>query len=93
MTPWERDPIAYVVLTGPQEAWVRMGSPADPDRDERPLLWRGANQIGKSYAQAAKILHYIRATGPYAKRKPGPVNVLVVSISKDRKSTRLNSSH
>ena len=84
MTPWERDPLAYVVLTGPQEAWVRMGSPADPDRDERPLLWRGANQIGKSYAQAAKILHLIRATGPYKGRKPGPVNVLVVSISKEQ---------
>lgn len=84
MTPWQRDPLSYAVLTQPQTEWVRMGSPADPDRDARPLLWRGANQIGKSYAQAAKILHFLRRTGPYATRKPGPVNVMVVSISKEQ---------
>ena len=71
-------------LTTPQSEWVSMGSPLDPDRDARPLLWLGANQIGKSFAQAAKLLHFIRRTGPYAKRKPGPVRVAVISISKEQ---------
>ena len=61
-----------------------MGSPADPEADGRPLLWLGANQIGKSYAQAAKLLHYIRRTGPYAFRRPGPVQICIVSISKEQ---------
>ena len=71
-------------LTPPQQEWVALGSPEDPQADGRPLLWLGANQIGKSYAQAAKLLHFIRATGPYQDRKPGPVSVVVVSISKEQ---------
>ena len=76
--------LELAAFTGPQECWISMGSPADPERDGRPLLWLGANQIGKSYAQAAKLLHFIRRTGPYALRKPGPVTVVVVSISKEQ---------
>jgi hypothetical protein len=71
-------------LTGPQSAWLSMGSPLDPEADGRPLLWLGANQIGKSFAQAAKVLHFVRATGPYARRKPGAVRVAVISISKEQ---------
>ena len=71
-------------LTPPQAEWVALGSPEDLHADGRPLLWLGANQIGKSYAQAAKLLHFIRATGPYHDRKPGPVSVVVVSISKEQ---------
>ena len=71
-------------LTVPQSDWVSMGSPADPEADGRPLLWLGANQIGKSFAQAAKLLHYIRGTGPYANRQRGPVRVAVISISKEQ---------
>ncbi len=78
------DPLGSTSLTAPQAAWVLMGSPDDPDLDGRPLLWLGANQIGKSYAQAAKLLHYLRATGPYALRRAGPVHICIVSISKEQ---------
>ena len=78
------NPLDGVSWTGPQDAWVRMGSPADVHADGRPLLWLGANQIGKSYAQAGKLLHYIRRTGPYAFRRPGPVQVCILSISKEQ---------
>ena len=81
---WARDPLASLSLTGPQDEWVRMGGPLDPDADGRPLLWLGANQIGKSYAQAVKLLHFLRRTGPYATRRPGPVQVTIVSISKEQ---------
>jgi len=76
--------LEWAVLTEPQAAWVRAGSPMDRDADGRPLLWRGGNQIGKSFAQACKILHFVRRSGPYANRRPGPVKILVVSISKEQ---------
>lgn len=79
-----RDPLATMSLTAPQTDWLEMGSPADPEADGRPLLWLGANQIGKSFASAAKVLHFLRRTGPYAKRRPGPVRVVVASISKEQ---------
>lgn len=76
--------LELAALTGPQAEWVSMGSPIDPEADGRPLLWLGANQIGKSFAQAAKVLNFVRRSGPYANRKPGPVRVAVISISKEQ---------
>lgn len=76
--------LELAALTVPQADWLAMGSPTDPEADGRPLLWLGANQIGKSFAQAAKVLHFVRRSGPYALRKPGPVRVAVISISKEQ---------
>lgn len=74
----------FAVLTEPQAAWARMGSPQDPDHDGSPLLWLGANQIGKSYAQAWKILSFVDGSGPFEGRRPGPVHICIVSISKEQ---------
>ena len=76
--------LAKAALTKPQSDWLLLGSPLDKANDGRPFLWLGANQIGKSYAQAAKMLHYLRRTGPYATRPPGPVRIVVISISKEQ---------
>jgi hypothetical protein len=48
------------------------------------LLWRAANQVGKSRGSAKKLLHFIRRTGPYANRRKRPVKVLVMSFSKEQ---------
>lgn len=81
---FQADPLSTLSLTRPQTEWIVANSPADIQADGRPLLWLGANQIGKSFAQAAKLLHYLRASGPYQKRKPGPVKITIVSISKEQ---------
>lgn len=81
---FQADPLGSLSLTGPQTEWVSLGSPADVEADGRPLLWLGANQIGKSYAQATKLLHFLRASGPYSRRRPGPVKITIVSISKEQ---------
>jgi phage terminase large subunit-like protein len=60
-------------LTDPQRLWVSV-----PDR---LALWRGGNQLGKSFAQAFDIVHTVRGTHPYRPVPPGPVRVLVVSES------------
>lgn len=72
----DADPMAHVELTLAQLAWVRMRGPR--------LLWRGANQIGKSFSLAYKLLCFIRRIGPYADRNPGPVRVLMLSTSKEQ---------
>lgn len=72
----EADPMAAVELTLAQLAWVWMAGPR--------LLWRGANQIGKSFGLAYKLLCYILRRGPYANRKIGPVRALVLSTSKEQ---------
>lgn len=50
----------------------------------RAILWRAANQVGKSRGQAKKVIHFIRRTGPYRNRAPGPVKVMVMSFSKEQ---------
>ena len=69
------NPLDYLRLTDPQRAWL--SCPA------RLALWRGANQIGKSHAQAADILHTARGTHPLrtVRRRRGPVKLLVVGES------------
>lgn len=48
------------------------------------MLWRAANRVGKTRGQAKKLIHFLRGTGPYADRRPGPVRVLVMTISKEQ---------
>lgn len=71
-----RVPIEYSSCTLPQRRFIQA-------RGKR-LLWRGGNQLGKSYALASKLIHFVRRTGPYADRTPGPVKVLVMSFSKEQ---------
>lgn len=74
-------PAEYEEYTPPQRSWVAMR----PDATKSPaILWRAANRVGKTRGQTKKLVHFIRRTGPYAGRRPGPVRVLVISISKDQ---------
>ncbi|MDP2307985.1 MAG: terminase family protein [Pseudomonadota bacterium] len=47
----------------------------------RLALWRGANQIGKSWALAWDILHTARGTHPLRPVAKGPVRILVIGES------------
>lgn len=73
---YEVAPLDYETDTEAQARWLAFGG--------KLQLWRAANQVGKSRAQAKKALHMIRRTGPFANRPPGPVRVLVISISKEQ---------
>lgn len=68
--------IDYEACTRAQDKWLRLRG--------RILLWRAANQIGKSRGLARKLINFITRRGVYADRRPGPVNVLVISISKEQ---------
>lgn len=72
----ERSPLDYETDTLAQLAWLSHGG--------RYQLWRAANQVGKSRAQAKKVIHFLRCTGSFADRAPGPRKVLVISISKEQ---------
>ncbi len=48
------------------------------------MLWRAANRVGKTRGQVRKLMHFLRGTGPYKDRRPGPCKVLVMSISKEQ---------
>lgn len=73
---YEVAPLDYETDTDAQARWLAFGG--------KLQLWRAANQVGKSRAQAKKALHMIRRTGPFADRPPGPVRILVISISKEQ---------
>lgn len=68
--------LEYEGVTRPQRQWIEMKG--------KRILWRAANQIGKSRTLAKKTLHFIRASGPYRDRRPGPVKVLIMSFSKEQ---------
>lgn len=70
------NPLEYATFTALQHAWINMQGPK--------ILLRAANQIGKSHATAAKMCHFVRRTGPYINRRPGPVRILVISTSKEQ---------
>lgn len=68
--------IGYESNTPQQRRWIEMRG--------RRILWRGPNQVGKSRALAKKMIHFVRATGPYVDRAPGPKKILVMSFSKEQ---------
>jgi phage terminase large subunit-like protein len=69
-------PEAYEPVTRAQARWLAMTG--------KQLLWRAANQVGKSRGLAKKLIQFITASGVYAGRSAGPVKVLVLSISKEQ---------
>lgn len=71
-----RRPTMVAALTRSQRRFVEMRG--------RQILWRAANQLGKSFALAYKIVAITEAIGPYANRRPGPLRILVVSESKEQ---------
>lgn len=68
--------IEYESNTRQQRRWIEMKG--------RRILWRAPNQVGKSRALAKKMIHFVRASGPYRDRTPGPKKILVMSFSKEQ---------
>jgi phage terminase large subunit-like protein len=72
----ERNPLAYLRLTTPQRIVL-----ADPS----PIkLWRDGNQLGKSYSVAVEVITTARGTHPFFRTRRPPVEILVLSISKEQ---------
>ena len=70
----ERNALAYVSLTGPQDEFVRF--------DDPEAYWVDGNALGKSFAAAWDAIHYCLGTHPYKrKRGGGPVVGLVIGYS------------
>ena len=69
-------PEAHEPVTRAQARWLAMAG--------KQLLWRAANQVGKSRGLAKKLIQFITASGIYQNRRRGRVKVLVVSISKEQ---------
>lgn len=60
-------------LTLPQRAFCSHTS--------KSLLWLGGNSIGKSYAHAWDIVHFLRGTHPWRETPRPPVEILVAGYS------------
>lgn len=60
-------------MTAAQEAFCRA--------DDRFLLWRGGNSIGKSWAHAWDTIHFARGSHPWKPRRPGPVKIMLLGYS------------
>ena len=73
LADWRRNPLDHTRYTNLQIRWLSVV--------QRLALWRGGNQIGKSYAQAADIIHTARGTHPYRATPRLPVRLLVVGES------------
>ena len=77
--------LEYEGVTAAQDRWAHFAAELHrAGKSCKRQLWRAANQCGKSRGSAKKILHFIRGTGPYADRKPGPKKVLIMSFSKEQ---------
>lgn len=72
----ERRRIDYERWTQPQADWEALRG--------KNIIWRAANQIGKTRGTVKKALNFIRRKGSYRHRRPGPVRVLVISVSKEQ---------
>jgi phage terminase large subunit-like protein len=67
------EPLELSRLTDPQLEYVA--------RPDRRVIWRAANSLGKSYAQAWDIIHTARGTHPFRPVKRPPVDLMVVGYS------------
>lgn len=72
----ERNPLDYLRLTVPQRLFL-----SDPHMIK---LWRDANQLGKSFGVALEAVLTARGTHPFIKVHRPPVEVLVISVSKEQ---------
>ena len=67
-----RDPRRSVRLTTPQSEWLNVSAPL--------AVFRGGNQIGKSYAQAVDVVDFARGVHP-TQSHGCPVKIAVASKS------------
>ena len=69
----ERNQNEFTTFTKPQEDWRSITG--------LRAIWRAANSLGKSFAQAADIVDCCRGTNRYRSVRRPPVKLLVVSFS------------
>lgn len=69
----ERDPLSDVRWTDAQDGWFKVKAPL--------AVWRGGNQLGKSFGQAGDAAMFGRNTHPYDQTHKGPVKVAICSKS------------
>ena len=69
----EAEPLSWIRWCPPQEEWLRLSVP-------RKLL-RAGNQVGKTWAANAEIIHRALGTHPYYATQPPPVECWVVCTS------------
>lgn len=74
----DRYPIDYAIqrLTRPQRDWIAVES--------RVAIWRGGNQLGKSWGMAIDLVLFARGQHPWQLKEPrhrAPCKIMVVSYS------------
>lgn len=68
--------LLYYSPTKPQLAFLE---------DPRPIvLWRDGNQLGKTTAVIADLIHRCRGTHPWQRTRRPPINALVISVSHEQ---------
>ena len=67
------NPLLYFSPTPPQESWMK-----DPNRIK---LLLGGNQVGKTMAACAEILHRCLGTHPYLSTDPPPITAFLITHS------------
>ena len=69
----EKNPLVYFCPTPPQEAFLK-------DKSKIKLLL-GGNQVGKTMAQCAELLHRCLGTHPYLETDPPPITAFLITHS------------
>tara|TARA_B100000686_G_C16754048_1_gene954308 strand:+ start:138 stop:1556 length:1419 start_codon:yes stop_codon:yes gene_type:complete len=69
----EKNPLVYFCPTPPQEAFLK-------DKSKIKLLL-GGNQVGKTMAQCAELLHRCLGTHPYLDTDPPPITAFLITHS------------
>jgi len=69
----ELDPLRWVRWTPPQDAFLRDPAPVK--------LMRGANQVGKTWAQCAEVIYRCTGTHPYLQTHKPPIEAWIICHS------------
>jgi hypothetical protein len=75
---------AFHTLTGIEPARVTDTRCIEVDHPSETYVTDDYIVTHNSRGLAKKLIHFIRRTGPYADRRPGPVKVLVMSFSREQ---------
>lgn len=75
----DQNPLAYFRPTPPQETWMR-------DTNSIKLLL-GGNQVGKTMAACAELLHRCLGTHPYLRTDPPPITTFLITHSHQQSIT------
>lgn len=73
------NPLAYFRPTPPQNAWMR-------DKSKIKLLL-GGNQVGKTMAACAELIHRCLGTHPYIQTDPPPIQAFLITHSHQQSIT------